>query len=239
MLTFIKAYTLACMEHAYHVPFKPEESTAPLALASLGVYFDPNDPTKHQLAFAHMFQVNIDDFVVLHGVRNEKVCQELVKYLDRVQGGPVWASVSIDTQALFDWCVPDGAKQLKDMTEKVKKKHRGKRKRRTQPDESGSDGDVPLAPFKPVLPKTFTYDAERIREHCMGNLLLQGLVEPMSYVRTTGGEEEDETMDLGKTMELPPADKSYEKGLEDMMLESAGMTIDGANVGSLVTKRDS
>jgi hypothetical protein len=73
MLTFIKVYTLACMEHAHHVP-----STKPGALTL---------PSK--LAFAHMFQANIDHYVVLHGVRNENVRQKLAKDLDRVQGGAI------------------------------------------------------------------------------------------------------------------------------------------------------
>jgi hypothetical protein len=231
-----RAYTLACMEHAYYIPFKSDAPSPPRELAALGAHFDPNDPTKYQLAFAHMFQANIDDSVVLRGFRNEKVGEKLVKYLHRVQDGPEWANASTDTQAHFAWCFPNGTAQLQAMVEKVKKTHRGRKRKRTEPDEP--DHDVLLAPFKPVLPKTFTYDAERIREHCVGNLLLQGLVEPMPYVRTTDGEEEDETTDLGKTIELAAADKSYEKELHDMIKGEDETTINGADVVSLVSKRD-
>jgi hypothetical protein len=72
----------------------------------------------------------------------------------------------------------------------------------------------------------------------VSNLPLQGLVERMPYVRTTDGEEEEETMDLGKAVELAPADKSYEKGLNDMMQQDEETTIDGADVFSLVSKQD-
>jgi hypothetical protein len=211
-------------------------SDPPTALASLGKHFDPNDPTKHQIAFAYLFQANIEDFVVLHGIRNLNVGEKVIKYLDRVQDGPLWANVSTDTQALFDWCLSEGAKQLKDMLEKTKKKSRGKRKKRTQPDES--DEDVPLASFNPVLPKTVIYDDARIREHNEGNLLLQGLVEPMPYVRTLNGDEEEETMGLGKTMELATPDKDYEQGLDDMFHRDNNTAIDGADIVSLVSKRD-
>jgi hypothetical protein len=152
-----------------------------------------------------------------------------------VQDGPVWANASTDTQALFAWCFPNGTAQLQAMVEKVKKTHRERKRKRTEPEEP--DHVVPLAPFKPVLPRAFTYDAEKIWEHYVGNLLLQGLVEPMPYVRTTDGEE-DETMDLGKTMELAAADKSYEKELDDMIKGEDEITIDGADVVSLVSKRD-
>jgi hypothetical protein len=62
-----------------------------------------------------------------------------------------------------------------------------------------------------------------------------------SLCRTCGppdGEEEDETMDFGKTMELAARDKSYEKKLDDMIKGEDQTTINDADIVSLVSKRD-
>jgi hypothetical protein len=229
------AYTLACMEYARH--------------DSLGQELDPENPTKHMLSFARLFKQHPEDFIVLNSKRTDDLKDNVTNYLARFRNSEQWDHTKLATQALFDFSFAGGAAQLNEAAAKGKKKKiRGKGKNKgageaaDAPPTASSSSSTPQAP-------TFSYESTRIRDHCHGNLLLQGLVAPMPGVRDRGSQVE--IFDIGdlsafKVLSLEEPDDMYEDEIKDMLAGDADamdiddrvLIIDGADLNLWISKRD-